>query len=388
MPHLKKKTLAARVADALTQLGEAVNSLPIQELTSPIEKERGLQPEEAHRTHARYLRLEESIENLAMSAALAHPDAIRELHYLGRFIQDRLNDIDAPSKLGAGQDTHGHTKDDLVEEDDHLGQSLDGCNSVNEAADRLCGILDEGYDELREGLGTVIEGLPTAHFSFPLERLLKLDAPPGEALALVSEICDRLIQERLNNACRKILCDLRAQAELPDDLPPGWDAKSRKEGGPTQLVRSVFIALENERQSFRSEAERAELKVRSQSWPSAQQFITTIKDAWKAHQYRYGIDRSKMFVDDLPWPLMRNKAWTERAALLPPLSSHKDVITQWADAGLFWIIAQRDGVVYGVKWNDSINKKIVLKGSLGGLKLFLREGFATLARTDCEGETP
>jgi len=57
------------------------------------------------------------------------------------------------------------------------------------------------------------------------------------------------------------------------------------------------------------------------------------------------------------------------------------------DAGIFWIIAQRDGVIDSVKWNDSIDKRIVLKGSLlGGLKLFLTEGFQTLAGTDRKGD--
>jgi hypothetical protein len=389
MPHPRKENRAARFTKALAQLEKAVNSLPIEELTFPIEREQGLRRAKAYQTHTRYIRLRESIEDLALCAALAHPEAIRELHYLGRYIQDRLNDINVSSHFGVGQDSEGRTEDDSVERDDLLGQSAVGCSGVNEASDQLCGILEEGDDKLKEQLRKIVEKLPRAHFSFPLESLLERDEPPGEALALVSEICDCLIQERLNAEIVQIFGDLEKPAEFQADLPPGWDTTPRRRGGPTHYVKSVFIALENKRRSFRSEAERAELEAQAPSWPSPHQFIKKIENAWRAHQFQYDSERSQMLVDNLPWPLMRQKAWAERAALLPPLSSHRTVITKWVNAGLFWIIAQHDGLLADVAWIDSIERKIRQKGSLlGGLQRFLTDGFETLAGKDRKSENP
>ena len=375
--------------EALTELRKDVKSLPIKELTALIERELRLGQEQAHQSDIRYLRLEEDIDGLAEHAALADPEAIRELHYLGRFIQDRLSDIDRPSRCVPKQDSLESNESDSGAEGDLPGNSAQGCSSVNEAADRLCGILEEGDERLRKSLGKVVRRLPSPHFSFPLENLLGFDAPPTGALALLSEICDRLIEKRLKSARSRVLRELKAPAEPPTDWPAGWNAKSRKKERPTSLVRTIFFALDGERRRFRSEAERSKLEEEAEKWLSLLHYLKKIEKVRKAHQDRSDSDQSELVVDDLPWPLARHKEWRDRAALLPPLRSDNATIGKWVGAGLFWVVAQHDGSLKEAGWVDAIMSRMDYRESfLGGLKLFLIEGFETLAGKDQKAKRP
>jgi hypothetical protein len=373
-----------RFRGAFVQLQKAINSAPIAELVAPIEDDLQLKSI-PHRE-----RLRSSIENLAMRAALAHPDAIHELVHLGSWIKEVLDELTAKPASQKPTDSTAKAATSSHAMDEGLNATIDWHASINASAELLRDVLDEGGDKLERELAETNERFPPACLSSPWNMLVGYNEPPNANTRLVTDLCDRMIQSCLTARRRRLLKESNTQVADQHDTPPGWDAQVRKPDGPTELTRPIYIALASERSRFRSGIELAELRAEEDSWPSPRKFIKDFVAEQKIWRLLPdGQAPPETLSDTLPASLKLRKAWADRAALLPQLTNDRAAIRRWVDAGFFWILAAHRGALEEVRWASSIMKRIESAESTdAGIRLFLREGFETLAGKDRTRDTP
>lgn len=369
------------VAPAIDRLKAAISSAPIEELRAPIEEELGLKEE------VDIENLRDSLDLLKDRARLAHRESIETLieigsdiaYFLSRIVQlaDRNEGASLLEPSTENNEPEGNWRE-TIDESVNILLDLEAPED-NQEPHRFVNFLEE---------------LPYARNSFPLRHLLGKSEPPKRSLREISDLCDRLVQRRLDEELalvahnlssrsfcwplfitavdcqsKKLLAARTQNLELGKAVASNLGVTPRGEDTPAALVRPLLIGLEQMRGIRRSNLELEDMR-RSEEMNEPAPLEQLIEEALKGTPIRHG-----------SWNLQN--LWMRKAALLPPLLGDSDVINKWVDAAYAYIASVHSGDFMNPKWVSSINRRMTSKGSVAaGLKHFLRDGFETFAGND------
>lgn len=261
-----------RVAPAIDRLKAAISSAPIEELRAPIEEERGLKEE------VDIENLRDSLDLLKDRARLAHRESIETLIEIGSDIAYFLSRIVQPADRKEGASLL-EPSTESNEPEGNWRETID--ESVNILLD-----LEAPEDNIEpHRFVTFLEELPYARNSFPLHYLLGKSEPPKGSLREIADLCDRLVQRRLDEELALVAHDLSSRSfcwplfitavdcqskkllaartqnlELGKAVASNLGVTPRGEDTPAALVRPLLIGLEQMRSMRRSDQELEDMR--------------------------------------------------------------------------------------------------------------------------------
>ncbi|MDB4353823.1 hypothetical protein N9Z02_00820 [Akkermansiaceae bacterium] len=359
--------------EAVLDLQRAINATPLEELADTIKEDLG------GKWSIDTLPIRRALEDLEDLANLADPTALSELASIESRIRIFLNKIKA-------KNPSTNPESSSAKKAPRLGSPKfqDQIALINQAASRLLDVLKGGTDKQEQELSKAIQILGGSAFSFPLEIQENSNGPPDKHSRLILDFCDRLIKNRFETKSRDVLEAVAKPKPYDSTMPAGWGAAPKNVDGPLSLVRPIFEDLENQRTISRSREERTKLEKRENDLLDYREALVEFAHEGSADPNRVNdSEQPAKSISPFPREVRLQTLWAERAALLPPLDTHTSSIGKWVDAGFLWVIAQHDARLTELEWNESIQSRIAQTGSLNsGIRLFLREGFETLAGRD------
>ncbi len=375
------------------QLQSAISNAPMEELKGIIFddffKDAGAQEESNSSDSSRSIEsicqtARDSFQDLQHSAVLGDHQAIELLVDISNHSSLQVNAWIKDATISSSDPAENNTPVDEGMDAEHWRDSL---NSATE------NLINLNQDQLGS-FDLILNKLPTPNFSFPIPPLLGKDHPPTPKVRLVSDLCDRLIQRRLNSECAQHTHQIAGNATMwpvsfsayqyarkykVDDILPNlnlgssieidFSVEHRSQLGPAAIAMEVFVVLERERSKNRS-------STHIEEW--RQQESAADETIELNIPYEHGVpskDGALFMGIDLSKPVWNMKnSWMRKAALLEPLDN--STIGKWTTAAYYYSVSICNGDFINYTWANSINKAITSTGSSkAGIKKVFKEGF-------------
>ena len=385
--NISDKKFQRQAVDAIAKLENAINKAPIKEIRAAlVEEHKFLGHAELDELDICVLELEDRIGELGYRAELADPIAIEHFIILHQAMTKVLTRIGWSDSIRSG-DTDGPPKNSEKTPPEEADPTTDWRNDVNHAAQILYQTIPISAEAVEQVVRNKINILPGTMLSFPLDCLIGTAEPPDQYKRLVAELCDRLILQRLRPEYKRVIDRLIEEAQ---ETLPALKVKHRKKGGPSNLAQTLYCELDQEKNRNINELYRARCIEQMEEMGSPAELLnklenkrnllkndTNVKPERGISSYENAYDPHEAYG--------LYNFWRARALQLPPLSSEAKAINKWVEAALCILICRHWKEWDKPIWSPEIDRRIAKTGSiLAGLKLFLREGFETLARKDCK----
>lgn len=382
------------VVAVLQDLQAVIEDAPLRELRALIGENPGTKASTNERSDQTapplstgFRRINVELESIATRASLADRAAIQQLVSMGVFIANMLQELGAESPKLERQLRPSP-------EDDARPGSL---------PERLSTILQRlvraGDSAVKDASRDLMVGLPDAEFLLP-DELLEDEKRSGAAAVVVFEICERLIQRKLNEHRRQLLGKIAAFREVwpllvgvPEYRRTDWvrdrmggvelasalklPKRIRDAESPSIFVTEIYLQLDEVRREWRCHEELYELKKLEEDSPT-KELERIIEGLKGANQSRDTENKSSVSPAVYRWRSALEGGWVRKAALLPELS--KPTVPQWMEAG-FWLCAFLcDGDFQSFPWPASLAGREKGVGTTeGGIKKLLRDHLRTLS---------
>ena len=263
---------------AHTRLANAIKSASLDELTGVIAQDIGIPSREDPAS------LSDWMDDVADLAFLGNRDAIEQLIFVGRWAAETLRSLAIP--IPSMQDEQTEQRSVGTIRSGAGAEQPEGWREMlNESAGALFAIIKDDSPVTLKDVRQSIAELPDARFNFPLDFLIGHSEPPDEAIRIVSDLCDRLIERRLRKWRAQLVqneaylaqewplvvsaLDLRRDSKISDlapDLnigsstPFGLLPAGSRDDGPGRIALSLFMILDKERRIPKAQRHLDELR--------------------------------------------------------------------------------------------------------------------------------
>lgn len=378
---------------AIKGLKMAIKSADIGELAGVIAQDIGIPSREDPDS------LSDWMDDVADLAFLGNRDAIVQLIFVGRRAAETLKSLAIPIPPRQGEQTEQRSVG-TIRSGTGAEQPEKWREMLNKSAGALFEIMEDASPAELEEVRQSLAELPNARFNFPLDFLVGHSEPPGEAMQIVSDLCDRFIERRLRKWRAQLVqeeacmaqewplvvsaLDLRRDSKI-SDLAPGLNIGSStpfgllpagsRDDGPSRIALSLFMILDKERRTPKAQSHLDELrKAEEENIPNLDSLI------------RGAPSRSRRLSPKITPPIpgqreewtIRN-IWRRKAALLPALAP--DSHDRWMEAAYALAAAECAGDFENHHWPKCISDRVEGVGSVrAALRRVLKEGFELLAR--------
>lgn len=359
-----------KIVDAWKQLQSIIDSTPLAELVEPMVKEMGLDPIDDLQT------LREGVVDLQRHALLGHKPSIQMLVSIGCNIGRILATIASTTPQSKA------TKP--IEEISRGGHENDkNCQQHLESKIEL--LTQQPLPLLQEAFNEIIKRLPPSECSYPFSSLIedsKQGKEPADEQYIVYELCDRLIQKRLEKERGGILRSIAGESMgwpvcIPaiadgrdDDLkeylssirlgrsfgidlgtnPKTGRRRNLDPGTSYQLTLRLFSKLETERTKNWSASYRQILHEAEEN----NEGVTLEK---KSQRPNFNSPSPPGLYLKSPWSV--SNIWFRKAVLLTKISQEN--VNHWLDASMALIASECSGDYEKFLWPENILDRTINK---------------------------
>ncbi len=326
----------------------------------------------------------DAIDDLQICALLGDKEAIELSVDLAKALAHQVNNWITNPPLGKDDSVNDITKKTKTENEC-------GLEAINTSANELLNFDDDRLREVNSGF----ESMPIPSFSFPISPILEDASPPSPRVSLVSSLCDKLIQKRLNSQCiqhthklarnstiwpvtfsayqyarNHVVSHIQPNLNLGSSFDVDFSTENRSiDGpGPAAIAMEFFLTLERERMKSRSASHLAEFKRADEDADENLELKTP---------YKTGIVTTGISQSNPIWNA--SNSWLRKAALLEPLEN--STVGEWVTAAYYLAASKCNGDFTDYPWSASINKSIVATGSpKAGFNRILVQGFRSIIK--------